>query len=259
MRLDHLVVVVPELDRAVAEYSALGFAVSPGGEHADGRTHNALIPFADGTYVELIAFRPGVAAPDHRWWQVAEAGGGLTDWALGMDSLAARVQELREAGLPFGEPRDGGRLRPDGVRLEWRVAEPASGLGLPFLIEDLTARPLRVPSGTAVIHSNGAQGVDAVVVAVPELAPAAQQFAALLGAEVSAPATDPLLTAEVVSLPCNGARIMLTSAPAGPMHEHVERIGAGPYAFFVRADRDYGDWFDFERTGGVLIRLHTAA
>jgi hypothetical protein len=43
------------------------------------------------------------------------------------------------------------------------------------------------------------------------------------------------------------------------MHEHVERLGAGPYAFYVRADRDHGDWLDLERTGGVLIRLHTAS
>jgi hypothetical protein len=110
-----------------------------------------------------------------------------------------------------------------------------------------------------VLHSNGAQGIDAVVVAVPELAPAAHQFAVLLGAEVSDPATDPLLAAEVVSLPCNGVRIMLTSAPAGPIYGHVERLGAGPYAFFVRADRDHGDWLDLERTGGVLIRLHAAS
>src|SRR5919199_6304734 len=134
MQLDHVVVVVPDLEQAIADYSALGFTVSPGGEHADGRTHNALIPFADGSYVELIAFRAGVAAPDHRWWQAAGAGGGLTDWALGLDALAARVQDLREAGLPFDEPRDGGRLRPDGVRLVWRVSGPRSRRRAAFLV-----------------------------------------------------------------------------------------------------------------------------
>jgi catechol 2,3-dioxygenase-like lactoylglutathione lyase family enzyme len=259
MQLDHVVVVVPDLEQAIADYSALGFTVSPGGEHADGRTHNALIPFADGSYVELIAFRPGVAAPDHRWWQAAVAGGGLTDWALGLDALAARVQDLREAGLPFDEPRDGGRLRPDGVRLAWRVAEPVAGRGLPFLIEDLTVRSLRVPSGEAAIHSNGAQGVDAVVVAVPELQLAAQQFATLLGTEAPDPASDPLLAADVVTLPCGAVRIMLTSAPAGPIHAHLMRLGSGPYALFLRAERDTGDWLGLEHTGGALIRLRAAS
>src|SRR5207249_370550 len=34
---------------------ALGFTVVPGGVHAGGLTHNALIPFADGRYLELLA------------------------------------------------------------------------------------------------------------------------------------------------------------------------------------------------------------
>jgi catechol 2,3-dioxygenase-like lactoylglutathione lyase family enzyme len=259
MQLDHVVIVVSELEQAIAGYSALGFTVSPGGEHADGRTHNALIPFADGSYIELIAFRPGIAAPDHRWWQAASAGGGLTDWALGMNGLIARVQDLREAGLPFGEPRDGGRLRPDGVRLEWKVVEPAPGQGLPFLIEDLTARRLRVPSGVAAIHSNGVQGMDVVVVAVPDLPIAARQFAALLGAAVPDSAPDPLLAADAVSLPCGGVRIALTSAPSGPIHEHLTRLGSGPYALFLRTERGSSDWLELERTGGALIRLHAAS
>ena len=44
-RLDHLVILVRDLDQAVREYDVLGFTVTPGGEHADGLTRNALIPF----------------------------------------------------------------------------------------------------------------------------------------------------------------------------------------------------------------------
>jgi hypothetical protein len=49
-RLDHLVMLVGYLDRAVRDYEELGFTVTPGGEHADGLTHNALIPFRDRSY-----------------------------------------------------------------------------------------------------------------------------------------------------------------------------------------------------------------
>ena len=55
-RLDHLVILVRDLDQAVREYEVLGFTVTSGGEHADGLTRNALIPFRDGSYLELVAF-----------------------------------------------------------------------------------------------------------------------------------------------------------------------------------------------------------
>jgi hypothetical protein len=34
-RLDHLVILVSDLDLAAADYARLGFAVTSGGEHAD--------------------------------------------------------------------------------------------------------------------------------------------------------------------------------------------------------------------------------
>ena len=56
IRLDHLVLLVRDLELASADYESLGFAVTPGGEHADGLTRNALVPFQDGTYLELVSF-----------------------------------------------------------------------------------------------------------------------------------------------------------------------------------------------------------
>ena len=64
--IDHLVIVVPELEAAVATYRGLGFTVVPGGRHPIG-THNALIAFTDGSYLELIAFFEPNA--QHRWHQ----------------------------------------------------------------------------------------------------------------------------------------------------------------------------------------------
>ena len=53
--IDHFVVVVPELEAAIKSYDELGFTVVRGGKHNIG-THNALIAFGVGSYVELIAF-----------------------------------------------------------------------------------------------------------------------------------------------------------------------------------------------------------
>jgi hypothetical protein len=158
--LDHVVLVVLDLPAAVADHRERGFTVTPGGEHAGGLTHNALVGFQDESYLELIAFHDLAAARGkHSWVPVAERGGGWADFALHSDDLRADVALLGD--LAARPPEDGGRTRPDGVVLAWRVARLQKPL--PFLIEDLTARELRVPSSDAARHKNGTTGVAKVV------------------------------------------------------------------------------------------------
>lgn len=255
MDLDHIVIVVADLERAVADYRALGFTVSPGGEHADRQTHNALISFADGIYIELIAFRAGTTTSEHPWWRFAQAGGGFADWAIRTGSIAEEAARLREAGLPIGELRDGGRLRPDGVELRWRGTRPAPQTGLPFLIEDVTPRDLRVPGGAATSHANGVQGVAALVIAVAGIDAAAAQYHILLDAQASAPAPDPLLAAMTVELPCSGARIVLASSAAGPIAERLQTNGPGPYGLLLSTAGERVGWLPADLTHRAAIRL----
>src|SRR5260221_11159491 len=94
--IDHLVVVVSDLGKAVEDYTKMGFTVVPGGRHPTA-TDNALIAFADGSYLELIAFhRPNV---DHRWWRSNQLGGGLTDYCLRTPDLAADIEAVRQTGV----------------------------------------------------------------------------------------------------------------------------------------------------------------
>lgn len=160
-QLDHVVLVALDLERAAAEWRSRGFTVTPGGEHAGGLTHNALVGFADGSYVELIAFHDVTAARGrHQWQPIAERGGGWADFALLSGDLAADAKAL--GALVAKPPEDGGRTRPDGVTLQWRTARLAAPL--PFLIEDVTDRALRVPGGKAAAHANGTSGIVRVVV-----------------------------------------------------------------------------------------------
>lgn len=255
MDFDHAVIVVKNLEQAVADYRDLGFTISPGGEHADGHTHNALIPFADGAYLELIAFHAGVNAPDHPWWSAAEAGGGLVDWAIRVDDLAAQTRRLQAVGLPFESPRDGGRLRPDGAQLLWKSLRPAPGSELPFLIEDVTPRSLRVPSGAAAEHPNGVRGLEAIVVAVRDIDAAARQYSALLGVQAADAAPDPLLAASARTLRCGASRVTLTSATVGPIGERIGRLGSGPYALFLHTAAERTGWLDSQLTHGAPIHL----
>jgi len=131
--IDHLPIMFKELEPAILAYRDLGFTVMPGGEHPMG-THNALVAFVDGSYLELIAFkRPN---DQHPWWAMAQAGGGFIDFCMATDDLAVDIQAFRDAGVKMREPGPGGRVRPDGYKLSWVVAsapEPFK-FQVPFLI-----------------------------------------------------------------------------------------------------------------------------
>ncbi len=71
--LDHVVIAILDLEAAIADYTALGFQVLRGGDHPGRPTHNALVVFADGSYLELIAWKS--PAPQERWWPLLQRHG----------------------------------------------------------------------------------------------------------------------------------------------------------------------------------------
>ena len=186
-RLDHVVIAVADLEAAIADYRRLGFTVYPGGTHHGGASHNALVVFADGSYFELIAYlKP---APEVRWWKVLSAAGeGIVDFALNPENTVSDAAAARERGLEIDGPTDGGRLRLDGVRLDWQIVRPRS-TDLPFWCGDVTPRNLRVPEGDMRRHDNGVTGISRVVVAVADLVASKARYKALLGADPK-PASD---------------------------------------------------------------------
>jgi catechol 2,3-dioxygenase-like lactoylglutathione lyase family enzyme len=198
--IDHVVIRVDDLAAAIRDYTALGFTVTPGGEHPGLGSHNALIPFADGGYLELIAYRKpgprrvlpkharageltGTESPMERHvlpWETAPEG--LIDYALLPSAIDAAIAEARQRGLQIEGPIPGGRLRPDGQRVEWQLGVPSS-FDLPFLCTDVTPRPLRVPEGPARQHANGASGIQGLIIVVNNLAESTVRYRALLGQE----------------------------------------------------------------------------
>src|SRR2546425_6480511 len=114
--IDHLVIVVPDLPSASKSYQALGFTVVPGGRHPVG-THNALIAFGDGAYIELIAFYE--RNPEHKWWMPLQRGGGLVDFCMQTDDLLGDTAAFRQAGVEIDDPSPLSRVRPDGYQLKW--------------------------------------------------------------------------------------------------------------------------------------------
>ncbi|MCU0475590.1 MAG: VOC family protein [Anaerolineae bacterium] len=165
LRLDHLILAVYDLSTAVESFTALGFTVTPGGVHASGATHNALIVFADGTYLEIMAPTGEPAKPDAPDYTFLFARGeGWAGMCLSSDDLPADLAQMAERGANVGSIGEGGRVRPDGVEMRWQSAW-IDEQALPFVMQDLTDRALRVntdPSRTT--HANGATGIAEVFV-----------------------------------------------------------------------------------------------
>jgi hypothetical protein len=186
--LDHLVILVNDLDLAAADYERLGFAVTPGGEHADGLTRNALVPFGDGSYFELVSFLNPEDPTDNVWgWRESLPQEGLIDYCVASDDLESDVRRLESLGFDVNGPDNGGRRLPAGAEIRWRSARlRQEGRLLPFLIEDLTPRELRVPDGPATEHPNGATGVSRLELFTPDVGEAAAALTRLVGTDAGA-------------------------------------------------------------------------
>jgi len=223
LKIDHIVILVNDLSRAVADYSALGFTVVSGGEHADGVTENALVGFADGSYLELIHFkRP--APEGHFFARGYRAGEGVIAYALVPSDIGETMAQARERGLEMDGPRVGGRTRPDGMRLEWKIGTPPTP-DLPFLCADVTPREMRVPGGKAAKHANGVTGTARVTVAAKELSAGVARYSALLGA-APAPGEE---TPGSRTFRLGDARITLVDESEGAIPHILSTRGEGPY------------------------------
>jgi catechol 2,3-dioxygenase-like lactoylglutathione lyase family enzyme len=255
--IDHIVIAVRDLAAASDDYARLGFTVSPGGEHTGGATHNALISFADGAYFELIAFREPDRPQDHKWWGRFAKGEGTVDFALLSESVDFEGDRLRQAGIEIDGPHDGGRLRPDGQRIAWRnLGLAAAGAPLPFMIEDVTSRDLRVPTGAATEHSLGVSGIAGLILLVDDLERASAPYQALLDTpgESSTPTIDAVRRARRFTSGSQWIELAEAAPSAADLQRHIEERGAGPYEIVLAGGADT-ERLPLDLTHGARIRV----
>ena len=260
--IDHIVIAVRDLAAASEDYARLGFTVTPGGEHTGGATHNALTSFADGAYFELIAFKEPDRPQDHKWWAKQAGGEGTVDFALRSESVDFEGDRLKQAGIDVDGPHDGGRLRPDGQHIAWRnLGLAVSGVPLPFMIEDVTTRDLRVPSGAAAEHELGVTGVAGLVLLVEDLDRATAPYEALLdtSGEPSVATIPGVRRARRFTFGSQWIELAEVNSSAGDLIRHIAERGAAPYETVLATSGANAGPLPLDRTHGARIRFEDAA
>jgi len=208
--VDHAVIFVSDLRAATKQFEALGFYVEAGGDH--GYTENALIPFRDSTYIELIAVKSkptqfliscinklGISE-----WQLRTRSnimGRLIQWfskPYGPIDWCLRDESNTEHNIPNSnstKPREFSRDKPDNSTIKWTLSAPYN-LNLPMLIQDITPHKYRAPEFREGIHKNGAHSIEEIIlpkrdfVMVSELLKNSKTSSIRLGSTLLTPSSD---------------------------------------------------------------------
>ena len=188
LHFDHAIILVNDLYKSIDHHKAAGFNPFFGGVHAGGKTHNALIVFADGSYLELLAptspaLLDTIDPNDHSSFLFLLAQGeGLGGYALLSNDLVSDVEAMKLRGLDVSLKSSNGRARPDGQELRWRTATLNNGTMTPFFLQDETPRSLRVPDDTATTtQPNGIRRISNLTIAVPDLVVGIRQVEQMTG------------------------------------------------------------------------------
>lgn len=242
LTIDHVTVAGKDLKTMQANLAAVGLQSEYGGPHSNHATEMALVSFADGSYLELIAVQPNAdskAVASHYWAKQMEDDAGPCAWAVRAKDLAEEVKRLQGAGIPVGQPERSGRTRPDGTRLEWETAQVGKeprGTFFPFLIKDFTPRQQRAfPKGKPA--TKDFSGLVRVVIAVRNLDESAKRYREAYGLPAPIKQVDASFGAHLALM--GGSPVVLAAPLTSQswLGKRLDQFGEGPCAYILGARR----------------------
>jgi hypothetical protein len=268
-KVDHATIAGPTIKHLREMLDLAGLRTEYGGEHAGGVTEMALMSFPDGSYLELIAWVNAAAPhPGQSWAKFMDQQGGPCAWAIHVDDMAKATERFKGGKIPVQEPAHGGRMRTDGVRLEWETAGAGPGDRgslLPFLIRDITPRERRVyPAGKPTTEEY--VGISKVVVAVKDLRAAAMLYRRGFGLPQPKEQKDAHLGATLAWFPDTPIILAAPLNSKSWLAQRIEKFGEAPCAILLR---DTGhprsgntiwfdrmvSWFDPEKLEGIQLGM----
>jgi hypothetical protein len=238
--IDHVTVAGRDLGKMQAALKSVGIPSVYGGAHSNHATEMSLVSFPDGAYLELMGIQAKAdadAVAKHPWAKFLNGDAGPCAWALREQDLQAEVQRLKAAGIPVSTPERSGRLRPDGVRLEWETSDVGTflrGTFFPFLIHDFTPRRDRAfPEGKAVTRDF--KGIAHVVIAVKNLEDGIKRYREAFAVPPPIKQADREWGAYLALLG-NMPVILAQPLNAGSwLNDRLAQFGEGPCAFILDA------------------------
>ena len=244
VRIDHVMICVPDLDAGIEQYRRLGFNMHPGGIHPGKGTHNA-IAFNREDYLELLAVRdpaeldlqPPSMRRDGGVAKFIAAGGGIRYIIVQSDDLVADIAAMRARGVDVSDPVDGARTTPAGLALQWKSALLGADNPLPlFFIQHLTPaarRRTQVPGGGE--HPNRVLDIERAYIVTENAERDAALYAKVLGMPQPPLTKGTVIMSDmaVFQIGRNGLGIAQPYAE-GPAADALARRGSGPFQALYR-------------------------
>lgn len=250
LRLDHVIISVTDLEGAIANYQKLGFNAFYGGKHGDGLTHNGLVIFADGSYLELIALVDPSQREAASFKQLVREAEGYTGYALLSNDIDSDIEMMQQQGIQTNAIRSGSRERGDGAQLRWRMARLGTQMS-PFIIQDETEHNLRVPDDAqTTTHENSAQAITNITILAEDFGKVVTRYSALLG-------TMAATEGDIATFPLDGCTITVRACADTDEQHYAAQFGAVPYELTVRGGTT-SQLLDVTQAHGARLQLEAA-
>jgi catechol 2,3-dioxygenase-like lactoylglutathione lyase family enzyme len=187
--IDHVVVVVRDLDAARDTFARMGFTVTPRGYHSVGSQNHCVMLGRD--YVELLASPAANPHPSRQYYtDFARVGEGLAAIALASRNAKGAYTELLWAGFGPSDPLELSRpveLAGGARDAKFRITQIPPGVmpgGRVFVCEHLTRELVWRPEHQR--HANGATELAAVAILCDDVAQAVKPYERLFDVKAKA-------------------------------------------------------------------------
>jgi catechol 2,3-dioxygenase-like lactoylglutathione lyase family enzyme len=220
--LDHIALVVRDLDAAVDGYARL-FGVTPDWIGRGGGVRQAWFQFPN-VALDLISPEGEGAFADGMRAHLDSVGEGVWALAFASDDLAGDVKLMNRRGIPASEPAPMRTKAEDGSVREWTGSsldqKATGGTRILLMAQPAQPWPLAKPNAEAPITQ-----LDHVVIVTPNVDRALAVYGAKLGLDLRLDRENPKWNARQLFFRCGDAVVEMGAKIGGPATDDPDRSG----------------------------------